>query len=293
MPQEQLPAPTTQPGNGVDSWLGPDFLGSLHDPSILALPVIARITTTPALLPIPVQWYWQHDPSTQIVKVFHKASISYTEHGRADRSRTVEYSSNSLNALFDFAGEIVGGVLDTSCSLQWSKPNGQTGTTGVGRQTFQVLGDNPDHNTIRSKMGDVQLRVIAYKESRFRQFDAAGLPLFGPPGGFGVMQIDTPPPTTKQVWDWQANVAAGGALHGRKKKEVNQHFQNLYAAHPDAPKLTAEQSSLALYQYYNGGWYWDWDDNAKLWQKTGDTSYADEAATIEQAVLRGQPPGDW
>jgi hypothetical protein len=33
------------------------------------------------------------------------------------------------------------------------------------------------------------------------QFDNTDLPLFGPPRGFGVMQLDTPIPTGNQIWN--------------------------------------------------------------------------------------------
>jgi hypothetical protein len=47
------------------------------------------------------------------------------------------------------------------------------------------------------------LQVIGFKVSTYRQFAEAGVPVFGPPAGFGVMQLDNlPTPTARQVWDW-------------------------------------------------------------------------------------------
>jgi hypothetical protein len=270
----------------------PDFEGRLHTQFIPAN-IIARITAQPALPRMRVVWNW-NNPGFEIVQVHHRAVIQYTEHGRNDSSSQLQFSNRSLISELDFGAEIQGGTLSCYCSVSWRRTSdGGTGQTGESVQQFGVLADNPVRSDIRSALGSVELQVIAYKESRFRQFDNASLPLFGPPNGFGVMQIDTPRPTARQVWDWRQNVAAGAALFGQKKVEVTRHFKNIYDSDATIPKLTADQFKLALYQYYNGGWYWDWDGAAKAWKKVGTTSYGDDALRIEQLVAAGTPPGDW
>jgi hypothetical protein len=215
--------------------------------------------------------------------------------GAHDVSRTLRFTVPTLAPRFDFGEDICGGVFVCTCTVNWRRTtDGLTGTTGLGKAEWGILGDNPTKASIRAAIGDTQLCVIAYKESRFRQFDNTGLSLFGPPNGFGVMQLDNPiRPTSQQLWNWRLNVFGGVGLYNKKRLEVTQHFNNIYVQHPEAPHLTAEQSKLALYQYYNGGWYWAWQSSKKSWQKFGPTSYGDDCLCTEKAVAAGRPPVDW
>jgi len=270
----------------------PDFNGALHTQAIPPT-IVARITAEPRLPVMNVQWAWSY-PEYTIISVNHKAYIVYEEHGRNDQSRLLQFTNNTLLSVLDFGGDVQGGVLVCRCSINWLRTSdGATGTTAEGEQQFGILGDNPSKASIRALLPDSMLQVLAYKESRFRQFDNASLPLFGPPNGFGVMQLGTPRPTSRQVWHWKENIQGGLALYSRKKNEVNLHFKNIYAEYPEAPKLTDEQLKLALYQYYNGGWYWDWDVTQRKWIKTGATAYGDDALRIEKMVASGAPPSDW
>jgi len=270
----------------------PDFEGRLHT-QVIPSNIIARITAQPALPRIRVVWEW-NNPGFEIVQVHHRAVIQYSEHGRNDSGSQLQFSNRSLVSELDFGTDVQGGTLSCYCSIAWRRTSdGATGQTGEAIQQFGVLADNPTRVDIRAALGSVELQVIAYKESRFRQFDNASLPLFGPPNGFGIMQIDTPRPTARQIWDWRENIAAGAALFTQKKAEITRHFKNIYDSDPSIPKLTAEEARLALYQYYNGGWYWEWDGAAKAWKKVGTTSYGDDALRIEKLVAAGTPPGDW
>lgn len=270
----------------------PDFLGALHT-QVLPPQIIARISNIPSLPLMKVQWYWD-SPGYVITQVHHKAYIIYNEHGRNDVSRALQFSNTSLVSELNFGNDIQGGTLICRCSISWRRSSdGQTGQTGEGEQQFGILADNPSKSDVKASLGSIELQVIAYKESRFKQFDNTSLPLFGPPNGFGVMQLDNPRPTARQLWDWRQNIAGGVALFQQKKREVDQHFRNVYTAHPEVPKLTQEQLQLAIYQYYNGGWYWDWDTTTKAWKKVGTTSYGDDALRIEKLVEAGTPPTDW
>ncbi|ESW74461.1 hypothetical protein X773_26790 [Mesorhizobium sp. LSJC285A00] len=289
-PSSIVPDPSTShEGDQV-----PDILGVLHT---IAIPpkIIARINVDPRLPPFDVQWYWTgHAPEYVMLSANHKGYIIYNEHGRNDQSSVIQFTNGTLKPTFDFGGDVRGGAFICKCSINWHRTtDGATGTTPEGEQQFGILGDNPAKATIRGLLPDVQLQVICYKESRFRQFDNVSLPLFGPPAGFGAMQLDTPSPSARQLWDWRQNVAGGVSLYSSKKTEVNQHFKNVYTAYPHAPKLSAEQVRLALYQFYNGGFYWEWDDVAKSWKKYGNFAYADDSMRIEQMVNAGTPPADW
>lgn len=270
----------------------PDFAGSQYS-TAPRLQVIAKVTSEPRLPPINVPWYW-NSPGFQFLSATHTGWITFTEHGRADRSQTLSFATNSLPTTFNFGSLIMGGMLTVQCVVHCRRlSDGAIMNSPMGQAEYTILGDNPSKVAIKTALPDLPLQVIAYMESRFRQFDNTSMPLFGPPNGFGVMQLDTPRPTAQQVWSWKDNISGGMALYSIKKSQVSQHFQNIYSAHPEAPKLTAEQFNLALYQFYNGGFYWDWDAASKSWKKVGVTSYGDAAMTVETAVRQGHPPGDW
>lgn len=270
----------------------PDFEGRLHT-QFVPPNIIGRISVVPALPKMRVVWAW-NSPGFEVLQIHHRASILYNEHGRNDSSQQLQFSNRSLTSELDFGAEVFGGTLSCYCSIAWRRiSDGATGQTGEGIQQFGILADNPSRADIRMALGTVELQVIGYKESRFYQFDNASLPLFGPPNGFGIMQIDNPRPTARQLWDWRQNISAGTALFAQKKLEVTRHFKNIYDSDATIPKLTSDEAKLALYQYYNGGWYWDWDVSAKAWKKVGTTSYGDEALRIEKLVAAGTPPGDW
>lgn len=270
-----------------------DYRGLLQSGAIPSR-VAARITTSPTLPPFNVQWYWDSG-GKEFINADHWATIIYDDHGRNDRSQRIHSVLPTLLATYDFSNQILGGRLELECRANWrDRRTGETGSSPVGRGSdWSIRGDNPSKSAVKTALREVRLQVIAYMESRFRQFDVTGLPLFGPPNGFGIMQIDNPPATARQVWDWRSNVAAGVALIARKTQEVQNHFRNIYRANPDAPHLTEEQLSLSIYQYYNGGWYWSWNSRRKMWEKRGVTSYGDEGLRIEMLVASGQYPPGW
>lgn len=264
--------------------------GVLH---ILAVPnqVIARITAEPRLPPIPIQL--QLSPGFSLNgELEYSSFIEYTEHNRNDRTQTITGRSSSLSFTINFGDVVQGGRFAISLRIPWKHTSGQTGVLQATGES-SVRGINPSKADIRGRLGSIETQVTAYRESRFRQFDASELPLFGPPNGFGVMQLDTPPATARQVWDWKANVDAGKALFNTKANDARTYPARVRQQHPDATDFTAEQLKLETYQRYNGGAYWKWDDTNKVWVKTPPNTYADESYAIEKAVVAGNPPGDW
>jgi hypothetical protein len=142
--------------------------------------------------------------------------------------------------------------------------------------------------------------VVAYKESRFRQFGDDGLPVFGPPNGFGIMQLDnSPAPTAREIWDWKQNVGSGVAKFQAGFGVVKQHYSNTIHAHPELRPLTDREIKIAAYQFYNSGsqdYYWVVDHQENDWQKNPNptfTAYGDDAIRIEDMVSAGSPPLDW
>jgi hypothetical protein len=85
-------------------------------------------------------------------------------------------------------------------------------------RTFKIRGLNPVADTAKSYVGTSPWYAcpIAKTESQYRQFNVTGSyqgePNWGSPNGWGIMQLDTPPATVQQLWNWQANVAGGKAL---------------------------------------------------------------------------------
>jgi hypothetical protein len=260
---------------------------------ILVIPdqVIARITTEPKLPPIPIQL--QLNPGFSLNgEIQYSSFIEYTEHNRNDRTQTITGRSASLSFTVNFGDVVQGGHFSIDLTIPWKHTSGQT---GIGRLTGQssVRGINPTKADSKARLGGIEVQVTGYRESRFRQFDSSELPLFGLPNGFGIMQLDTPPATARQVWDWKANVDAGKALFATKANDARTYPARVRQQYPDATDFTAEQLKMETYQRFNGGAYWKWDDANKKWVKSPPNNYADESLAIETAVLGGNPPGDW
>ncbi len=92
-----------------------------------------------------------------------------------------------------------------------------------------IGGRNPNTVAIAGQIGDNILQNLSCRESNMRQFvpDELGGPVPGCPlfnrkadgstdGGVGLFQL-TPPPSTKEMWDWKANVQAGKDLFLSKR----------------------------------------------------------------------------
>jgi len=265
--------------------------GTLH---IFAIPdqVIARITAEPKLPKIPINL--RVSPGFSLSgEIQYSAVIEYKEHGRNDASHGASGRSGSLGFTVDFGDIIQGGTFTLEMVVPLRRDSdGATGNLRV-TGTSSVRGDNPTKADVRSRLGELPLQVTAYRESRLRQFDASGLPLFGPPNGFGVMQLDTPPATARQLWDWRQNVDAGVALFRQKANEARTYPGRVRNNYPDATDFTPEQLKLETYQRYNGGGYWQWDDANKRWVVKPNNGYADESLRIEKSVADGNPPPDW
>ena len=253
--------------------------------------VIARITPEPRLPPIPI--VLQLNPGFSLNgEASYSSFIDYTEHGRNDKSHTIRGRTNTLTFSIDFGAVIHGGTFHLDLTVPWRHTSG-----AMGAQQFQgvssIRGINPPKDVVRNRLGDIALQVTAYRESRFRQFGDDQLPLFGSPNGFGIMQLDTPPATARQIWDWKENADAGAALFRQKQQEARTYPARVRQQFPDAVDFNQEQLRLETYQRYNGGGYWQWDDVNKRWMPRQTNGYADESRRIEVLVSAGTPPPDW
>ena len=182
----------------------------------------------------------------------------------------------------------------------------------VIRNPYRILGDNPTTQTVKEGL-TLEEQVVIYMESlpKWHHFRGDGLPIFGPPHGYGLMQIDNPRASDEQVWNWRANRAAGVALLSDKRGAAQAYPRSLRsrarsgelpAGFQNATDFTTqEQIQKETYQRYNGGRYWDWipqrrndPGSSGAWQPRPRTSgYGDRAWSLQQSVEQGRVPALW
>jgi hypothetical protein len=196
------------------------------------------------------------------------------------------------------------------------------------KNRFKILGRNPSKEQAIAKLDTFQ-RVIMFKESEYRQFEAPvggiGLPLVGRTSAdYGIMQVNySNRPTLDQLWNWSENKQKGldllndakklalewpGAIRSgnvarRYKVDISDACFRSCPNHFD----TDEQILKEMYARYNGPsirthyWFWVPDDfkNPSVggtWYKDnyGDSgSYADEGWGIFKSVRDGNAPPRW
>ncbi len=223
----------------------------------------------------------------------YTAWIEYREHGRDDVTARLEGRSAGLSFSVSFGDTIQGGVFVIDLEVPMRRDSDGRTRVFRPRGVVEVRGTNPTKANVKAHLRTVALQVTAYRESRFRQFDGDRLPLFGSPNGFGIMQLDNPPATARQIWDWKANVDAGISLFEQKGRDAETYPSRVRRQHPDATDFTVEQLRLETYQRYNGGSYWDWAPENGQWVRNPPNGYADESLRIQELVENGTPPADW
>ena len=108
-------------------------------------------------------------------------------------------NSSTWNISNELNGTFCGGTATLSYTLD--------GMKGMDK-TFYIRGTNPTQSQIFSYASTIEEEAVCWKESSFRQFNGTGLPLYGPPNGWGLMQKD-PPPSLDYLWNWQVNLQGG------------------------------------------------------------------------------------
>ncbi|MBN2105120.1 hypothetical protein JW835_13860 [bacterium] len=131
----------------------------------------------------------------------------------------------------------------------------------------RIKGENPTPEQARAGVG-LEIQVIMYHESRFRQFNSNGNPLYGPPGGYGIGQIDNPPATVHELWNWPANRSRCIAVFNEKRNwglGYPGRLRNLAQSGQLPPCYlnvteftTNEQILKEAFQLYNRGHQWQW-----------------------------------
>jgi hypothetical protein len=237
-----------------------------------------------------------------------KATVDYNDNGRSDSQTFTSTTASGGPWTINFRNQFVGGTLTIAVS---TVIDGKEYTDSV---QCSIKGVNPDKQTVKDFLGNINLQVLCYKESRFNQFSPSGLgtPYFGPPSGFGLMQID-PPSSSKQIWNWQTNAQGGRSIWNDKLSVSRSHEQNVEKAAKDAnphlkvTKLTQDQlERQAAYLYIGAGppvngvyqFYYNLNINTGIWEQNPlangpSVAYANDFMQIRSAVLNGNPPSDW
>ncbi len=120
---------------------------------------------------------------------------------------------------------------------------------------YVIRGTNPTRAQILAIADDVEERAVFWQESSFRQFytqdrdmgddrldERRGMPVFGLPDGWGLMQRD-PPPSEAYLWNWNTNLTAGvdylNLMHTNAQNYLNRHYDsavwnwNPHTEHPE------------------------------------------------------------
>lgn len=224
--------------------------------------------------------------------IVYSGWIEYSEHDRNDKTNPINGISSSTKISFKFDIFIQGGTFSFKITVPYIDVLGHFFSKDL-TGTVDIRGINPSKETVKNSLSQIELLVIGYQESKFRQFDSDGLPTFGAPHGFGIMQLDTPPPTASQIWNWKENVDAGIALFNKKASHAKSYPERIRKIYPDVKDFDDTQLKLETYQEYNGGNYWEWDDIKKLWTKVTESNYADDCLNTENLVTAGNFPSEW
>ena len=259
-----------------------------------------RMTQTVCGLTTPVQYPFMVLPHVVTVHA------EYSDHGRNDASPTINVNATATDGSFtvDWGSTVQGGhwVYQRQMPVRHIPSGAVKVYSWAHADKGDIRGQNPDQGAVKTRLGSLEHQVVCFKESRPKwcQFGTDGLPSFGAPNGFGLMQLDNgPTPTAREIWDWQQNLDAGVKKYEDGKGTVRQHYKNVKAIHPNIPDLTDDQLRFAYYQYYNAGnngFYWIPDSAGASWVKNPNaayTDYGDEAVRFEDLVKAGTPPPGW
>lgn len=152
----------------------------------------------------------------------------------------------------------------------------------------KILGKYPTIEAIDNYSNSNKFKAIRSIESKSFHFTAQGLdqslwwpynevgwPVYGPPNGYGLMQLDNSPAATeRQLWNWKENVDAA-------KAKLEEIYQNVYEYHGSQDDFKANWTNA--FQAYNQGTgrrkrYWIfkngiWTPNSDRLSNYGNTVY--------------------
>lgn len=168
--------------------------------------------------------------------------------------------------------------------------------------TFSILGTNPTKAAVNSFIGSSPwfLHQMVQLESGYVQFAGNGGPNFGPPNGFGLMQVD-PPGNAYQIWDWKQNATAGLAILSAFGTSATSYWNGLLANwnsfnvnNPDhaigPPSDTSEGPCAFSYNSPAGGTY-PYSD--AVWIKSYNSGYSSPFIQLSIFNTNGFPQAAW
>jgi hypothetical protein len=139
--------------------------------------------------------------------VTYSFNVNYTgEDGITQYSDTFSPGSLPFGQSWDISASMGGLFAGGTASVTYNY------ASYSGGLTFYIRGQNPTAAQIKTFLGASPwfLPLIPGAETGYQQFRSSGLPYFGAPRGFGVMQVDPPPqPYEAVLWNWQSNAQAG------------------------------------------------------------------------------------
>jgi parallel beta-helix repeat protein len=248
------------------------------------------------------------DP-TYVSEFSWEANLSYTWKHRGElRFQSFLFKERVIGGSWtpDFGSIIMGGDMKITVAITIG------GIKYEDSILIEIRGENPNKEAVKAELGELKYQILAYMESKPKwcQFDKKGLPIFGPPSGYGLMQLD-PPPSYKEIWDWKADVKAGKEHFDEDieaAKGYAAYVRNYYGGKEPVTDLSEEQIFRQAYYSYNAGraywksgkwWpYYVWDAIKDEWVINKDASsqgkkYADTAMEYLNDVLQGKPPKNW
>jgi hypothetical protein len=190
--------------------------------------------------------------------------------------------------------------------------NGFTYTTSK-KLNMRIIGENPTPAVVKSGLSLFE-QIIVYKESfpKWKHFNESGglrgFPIWGSPHGYGLMQIDNPPATDEEIWNWRKNIDAAKRLIQEKKNLfADKRYERTIKKYPNANYYSDNELMMQLWQLYNSRYYFKWQpdfpkkkNSPGKWVKDNPPiapghlkPYAEEAWDIYNGIINGTYPPAW
>lgn len=89
----------------------------------------------------------------------------------------------------------------------------------------RILGNNPDPQDVLNSITSNEFKAIVkhealskeFNENYINKYNEKGYPKYVPPNGYGLSQIDNPPPLEMDLWNWKSNLSRGKSIYDEKK----------------------------------------------------------------------------
>jgi hypothetical protein len=230
-------------------WLKPEKQSTHFINEDAVLPdVTFEIETTEAG---PYEWKWK-------IKWDAKVSGIKESTNRGKLLKTFEESGTIKNSdkswKMNFSDKVLGGVLTVEV---------KAGNEEFKRSIF-IKGKNPTKEKIKaysdSLDGTKGFDKILMHEALGKNFiNADGEPVVAFDGGYGITQMTNPAPSYEQCWNWKKNIEGGSKIYKTKRDDAEKYLKS------KTKNYTDEQVEMETYSRYNGGAYYEWDENNKKW----------------------------